>query len=59
MKIIDIALLLAVCEAKNKRPVYRSISNRPFDSSVAEERLINERHKNNVKGESHALVQAP
>ena len=32
MKIIDIALLAAVCEAKNKRPVYRSISNRPFDS---------------------------
>lgn len=32
MKIIDIALLAAVCDAKNRRPVYRSIANKPFDS---------------------------
>jgi hypothetical protein len=44
MKIIDIALLAAVCEAKNRRPVYKSIANRPFDSSVMDEQKMNERH---------------
>lgn len=32
MKIIDIALLAAVCDAKNRRPVYKSIADKPFDS---------------------------
>ena len=59
MKIIDIALLVAVCEAKNRRPVYKSISVKPFDTSVMEEREVNDRHYNNVKGEHHPLVKAP
>jgi hypothetical protein len=59
MKIIDIALLAAVCEAKNKRPVYKSIANRPFDSSIMKERSVNERHYNNIKGERHPVVTAP
>ena len=59
MKIIDIALLAAVCEAKNKRPVYKSIANRPFDSSVMEEQNMNARHYNNIKGDRHPVVTAP
>ena len=44
MKIIDIALLAAVCEAKNRRPIYRSIANKPLDSSVVADTLVNRRH---------------
>ena len=59
MKIINIALLAAICEAKNKRPIYKAVANRPFDSSVMEERLVNDRHYNNVKGDHHPTVMAP
>ena len=50
MKISLIALLAAGTYAKNKRPIYRTISNRPFDESVMKEQQINERHYNNEKG---------
>jgi len=59
MKIIDIALLAAVCEAKNRRPVYKSIADRPFDNSVMAEKQMNARHYDNVEGEHHPLVTAP
>lgn len=51
MKIINIALLVAATEAKNRRPVYRSIAKRPFDSTVLAEKLVNDRHNKNIKGE--------
>lgn len=37
MKFGAIALLLANVSAKNKRPIFRSIADRPFDSSVMKE----------------------
>lgn len=59
MKIINIALLVAICEAKNRRPIYKALNNKPFDSSVMDEGLVNDRHYNNVKGEHHPNVKAP
>ena len=58
MKISQIAFLASLVHGKNKRPIYRTISEHPFDGRVMEEQLINERHLNNEKG-VHPTVMAP